>query len=691
MPSQKASIEAMVHSATPTDLSRLFTEGSAYAGVLSVVYSFLPWPQRLCDAPVISKVMQELYHKRGYVWRGLCEQLCAEAKLHFPFEHADAVLLAGGDGNWCALFRQLWPLRHRFVKVFDESGDAVDLERYDASAERFRIAAHCRMKPAKTVAEDSVDAPAQQNTAVSIKVMPLHQRIALLRQSHPDLTQKQAMQRLLAKVKGNGDEEPSDGSEEVGSSGYTASVLSVKPGAAGNVLTVSPGIGIRSWEFDNVFPEASRQQDIHRQCGLRLAMDLVNGSSGALIVYGQTGSGKTYTMFGPSKTIEAGVEVGLVPSIADEVLDSMEARRRCGFEVAFGASYIEVFGNDVRNLLGGDADNLSLNQTLGHRHVLEGRCEVAVSSREAFSDLLGRGADNRRQAMTAMNERSSRAHTLVMLRLRQRAPGKENFLESTLCLVDLGGSERVSKSKANELIRNPGSLKSGDEEFAKVSWAEYYQGRERITETNYINKGLLTLKRCMQALIERQKFAKENPGVTLPRVPFMDSKLTMLLEPSLGGDSNTSLIICCSPEDYHAEETVQSLRVGEMCSYVQQERRSGSAPDANTAVAHALEAIDSELRQLEADIRQKERLEWRAKTQTHIVSEMNAGGTVMNKDEVMELGGTGAVEIHADDGLSLKREVEHDVWGQVFVGAETENARRDELLQRRQRLLGGSD
>merc|ERR1711988_1942911 len=154
----------------------------------------------------------------------------------------------------------------------------------------------------------------------------------------------------------------------------------------------------------------------------------------------------------------------------------------------------------------------------------------------------------------------------------------------------------------------------------------------------------------MGALIDRQKASED--GTTLPRVPFKDDKLTTLLESALGGDSRTSIIVCCSPEDEHADETVQSLRFGEMCSCVQHERGPGTAPDARAAVASALKAIDDELKEVEAEIRQKERLEWRAKVQTHIVSEMDAGGTVCRKDEIMELGGAGAVEIHADDGTS---------------------------------------
>lgn len=667
-------------------LGRLFADGSVCIGIVSSVYSFLPWQQRICDAPQLSKFMSQLFEERGHFWHGLCEQLCAEGRLYFPFEHAEARLLAGGDGNWRALFMEMWPLRHRFLMAPADQHQAGAAE---VPAERFQLATHCRMRPAKSEVRGDIAPP----MAVSLNLMPLHQRIALLKQRQPELTHTQAMQQLLAQDKS----EPSSSTpgDETRSSGFTASVLSVNSGAVGTVLTVSPGIGIRSWEFDNVFPESSRQQDIHGQCGLRLALDLVNGSSGALLVYGQTGSGKTYTMFGPAGSMKTAAEVGsapmgLVPRIADEVLAGIEKRRAAGFEVKLGASYVEVFGSNVKNLIGDAISSTqSANDLLGHRHVLNGRWEVDVPSQQALMQILLKGEDSKRQASTAMNEHSSRAHTLVLLHLSQRAPGQESFIESTLSLVDLGGSERVSKSKANENIRNPGALRCGDEELHKVTWAEYYEGRERITETNYINKGLLTIKRCIHALIERQKAAEQ--GTRLPRIPFKDDKLTMLLEPALGGDSRTSIIVCCSPEEEHADETVQSLRFGEMCSRVQQERSHGAAPDANAAIAHALEAMDNELKAVEAEIRQKERLEWRAKTQVHIVSELDAGGTVLKKDEICELGGAGAVEFHADDGSSIKREVEHQVWGQVFVGAEAENARREELLKRRQRLLGGGD
>jgi len=481
---------------------------------------------------------------------------------------------------------------------------------------------------------------------------------------------------------------------EMAEAGFVASVLSLTQGQKGSVLTVSPGIGMRSWHFDHVFGQAAPQQDLYQHCGLRLAVDFLNGVNGALIVYGQTGSGKTHTLFGPHRAsddsgsrqaLQSNLE-GLVPRVADEVIAGVEARRASGFEVSLGASYVEVFGNDVSNLLGGPIGaNRAANQRMGHRYVLEGQCEEPVPDREAFASILERGEGNKRQASTAMNERSSRAHVMVILRLLQRAPGSVAAVESTLFLVDLGGSERVSKSRANEGIKAPGALKVGDQEIARVSWQEYYSCRERITETNNINKGLLTLKRCIHALNERQQHPQD--GRPQPRAPFYDSKLTMLLQPAFNGESRTSVVICCSPDDEHAEETVQSLRFGEMCSSVEHERKDGAA-GTSEAVAQALQSIDEELKELEKAIRQKERWEWRRTTRKHVIDEKDTGGTVCNKDEVMELGGKGAVEIGVDDGRSRKQEVEHEVWGQVLVGAESENERREELLRRRQRLMG---
>lgn len=670
---------------------RFFIEAQDWS--ICAVFSYLPWSQIALDMPCISSSFHKFLAPReesSLYWRLLCRCVCVESLLYVPDLEGDLCLLADSNKDFRTLLKELLPWRHRFAKASEDTDEV-------APVERFRVSTFCRMRPASRAALDG--AAAFEMLSSTPVQLPLNQRVALLQQKNPALSRGEAMKMLLNKkcgaagplqeedetVEAHADVDISPEADAVAACGsnMTASVLSVSSGHSGSVLTVSPGIGIRTWTFANVFSDSAPQSDVYWTCGRRLAINLMNGQSGALIVYGQTGSGKTHTMFGAP-----GKPDGLVPRIADDVLSAMEVRRTSGFEVSLGASYVEIFGNDVNNLVGGPIGrDRGENQRMGHRYVLDGQCEEPVLDREALVSLLERGEERKRSAATEMNERSSRAHTVFILKLRQRAPGQgaDSWVESTLSLVDLGGSERVSKSKANEKVRAPGALNVGDDEVSRVTWQEYYRCRERITETNNINNGLMIFKRCVQALNERQRCAKE--GKPLPRVPFQDSKLTMLLQPALSGESDTSIVICCSPDDRNAEETVQSLRFGEMCACVEQERGPNTR-DINAAVGSALRQIDTEIKEVEALIRQKERLEWRTTTRVDVVDEMDTAGALCNKDEVMELGGAGAVEIKADDGASKKRTIEHQVRSQVFVGAEAENARREELLKTRRRLLG---
>merc|ERR1712216_165796 len=198
----------------------------------------------------------------------------------------------------------------------------------------------------------------------------------------------------------------------------------------------------------------------------------------------------------------------------------------------------------------------------------------------------------------------------------------------------------------------------------------------------FINKGLLSLKRCIAALHERQ--LNKNGQVA---VPFRESKLTSILEPALGGLSRASVVICCAPEEYHAEETVQSLRFGEMCRRIQHVQKIVSDP-AN-AVAKALRSIDEEIKEVETQIQQRERWEWRQTKRTDLVDANDEATTKVQTSEEMGLGGFGAVEFtSADEKDKDTREVEHSVWGQHLVGAEQERARLEALLEQRRRLLG---
>merc|ERR1719247_3565416 len=126
-----------------------------------------------------------------------------------------------------------------------------------------------------------------------------------------------------------------------------------------------------------------------------------------------------------------------------------------------------------------------------------------------------------------MNERSSRAHSVVVLCLNQVLTRTGQTVTSKLFLADLGGSEQVKKSKV-----------SG----------------EQMQEAIYINQGLFALGKCVDALNESAAF-----------IPYQNSKLTMLLSEALGGDSKTTVLVCAGLEDAHGLETLQAMRFGERC------------------------------------------------------------------------------------------------------------------------------
>ena len=382
------------------------------------------------------------------------------------------------------------------------------------------------------------------------------------------------------------------------------------------VLAVAPGVGLREFAFDAVFGETATQAAVYERSARPLVADFVNGFNGAMLVYGQTGSGKTHTMFGPSSpcsSFDGGPEtetLGIVPRACEEILSAV--RRRAtkaggGVRWALQASYVEVFGQDVFDLLAGGA-RVGQSRVASRRYVTDGDASVDVRTADDIARVLRTGDAQKRRAATAMNDRSSRAHavfslTLVQTMDREKVENGDGAretsemsisarqLRSRLCLVDLGGSEKLTKSRANEGARGAGT----------VPWAEYYASRARLTEATNINVGLLALKRCVDALHEAQRRRREGIWPP-PHVPYSDSKLTELLSDALGGDGKTAVVVACAPEHEHAVETAQSLRFGETCASVETRARVG-----RDALAGALALLNEKIEDCETRIKLSER------------------------------------------------------------------------------------
>ena len=275
------------------------------------------------------------------------------------------------------------------------------------------------------------------------------------------------------------------------------------------------------FNFDRIFPPTSTQEDIY-SFGVKGIIDSVlDGYNGTVLAYGQTSSGKTYTMQG-----EMGSEStkGIIPRMIKHVFDYIYKQE--GTEFMIKVSMIEIYQEKIRDLLDITRVNLPIREDNIKGIYVDGCSERYVGCDNDVLSALDLGSANRAQAATNMNEHSSRSHSIFILTINQTNK-KEGFSKvGKLYLVDLAGSEKISKTGATG---------------------------HTLEEAKIINKSLTTLGRVINNLTDGKS----------SHVPYRESKLTRVLQESLGGNSKTCLIITCSPSIYNESETLSTLRFGE--------------------------------------------------------------------------------------------------------------------------------
>ena len=276
------------------------------------------------------------------------------------------------------------------------------------------------------------------------------------------------------------------------------------------------------FNFDRIFQPSSTQEEIYSYGVKGIIDSVLNGYNGTVLAYGQTGSGKTYTMQG-----EIGDEnnKGIIPRMIKHVFDYIHEQNSSS-EFMLKVSMIEIYQEKIRDLLDISRVNLPIRQDLIKGIYVDGCSERYVGCPRDVLNALELGANNRVQAATNMNEHSSRSHSIFILTINQTNK-KEGFSKiGKLYLVDLAGSEKISKSGATGFT---------------------------IKEAEKINLSLTTLGRVIYNLTDGKS----------QHVPYRESKLTRVLQESLGGNSKTCLIITCSPSIYNESETLSTLRFGE--------------------------------------------------------------------------------------------------------------------------------
>lgn len=275
------------------------------------------------------------------------------------------------------------------------------------------------------------------------------------------------------------------------------------------------------FEFDRVFSPTTKNEEIFDEIS-QLVQSALDGYNVCIFCYGQTGSGKTFTMSSDD---------GMIPRATHMIYETITKLREKSWEYTMEGSFVEVYNEELHDLLApgerGTAEGKTRKVELRHdesrKQTTIVNCKtVLLTSASEVERMLHEAQRNRSVASTKANERSSRSHSVFILKLVGENVATGERCEGTLNLVDLAGSERLKQSQAEG---------------------------ERMRETQNINRSLSCLGDVIEAL-----------GRGSGHVPYRNSKLTHLLQYSLGGNSKTLMFVMVSPLEVHLRETLTSLR-----------------------------------------------------------------------------------------------------------------------------------
>ena len=282
--------------------------------------------------------------------------------------------------------------------------------------------------------------------------------------------------------------------------------------------------------FDYAFDQFEGQEEIFSCTTKFLISGVTNGFNATVFAYGATGAGKTYTMLGNEEN------PGIMSLTLNELFNRIKSYPEREYTVKLW--YLEIYNENIRDLLVNNSENLELREDPNKGLIVNGITEMIPKSSEHILNILKKGNKNRTTESTNANETSSRSHAIlqIMVSYKEKASGINYEIKyGKLNLIDLAGSERASMTK------NKGV---------------------RLFEGANINKSLLTLGNCINALCE----ANEKGIKTY--IPYRDSKLTRLLKDSLGGNARTVMIANVSPFINSYDDTDNTLKYADRAKHI---------------------------------------------------------------------------------------------------------------------------
>jgi len=276
---------------------------------------------------------------------------------------------------------------------------------------------------------------------------------------------------------------------------------------------------IKSFTFDHTYDYRATQELIFSQTALPILESIMEGYNGTIFAYGQTGTGKTFTMEGNDNETDKGI----IPRSIDWIFNNIKNYPAQQFLVR--VSFVEIYNEEVRDLL-----SKVKRQKLNVREkdkvfYVENVTVIQAENSQMTLDIMKAGRVNRATGATKMNPGSSRSHSIFSITVESSTmdeAGEAHYKVGKLNLVDLAGSERQSKTESTG---------------------------ERFIEATKINLSLT----CLGSVINKLVSGKSQ------YIPYRDSKLTMLLQDSLGGNTKTVMIANVGPADYNYDETLNTL------------------------------------------------------------------------------------------------------------------------------------
>ncbi|KAJ4714630.1 Kinesin-like protein [Melia azedarach] len=321
--------------------------------------------------------------------------------------------------------------------------------------------------------------------------------------------------------------------------------------------------------FDHAFGPGCTNMDVYKTCISSIISGVVQGLNATVFAYGSTGSGKTYTMVG--KKCDPGLMVLSLHTIFDLIKKDKSSDE---FEVT--CSYLEVYNEVIYDLLEKSSGHLELREDPEHGIVVAGLRCIKVHSADKILELLNLGNSRRKTESTEANATSSRSHAVLEITVKRRQKNKyrNQVMRGKLALVDLAGSERASETNS---------------------------GGQKLRDGANINRSLLALANCINALGKQQKKG-------LVYVPYRNSKLTRILKDGLSGNSQTVMVATISPVDSQYHHTVNTLKYADRAKEIKThiQKNIGTIDTHVSDYQRMIDSLQIEVCRLKKELAEKE-------------------------------------------------------------------------------------